>query len=164
VEAAGYYEGVVEAGDDDEGGDGEDEVVEESGEAFIGITGVENGEENQSDLEKGGGFAEETGRERAVALNDENNGGDDEHEHIAAEDDDGEPPGDFFTHGENDEGRGEQQFVGDGIEIGAKGGFLLEGASEKAVDDVGEGDEHEDDESPTVFVVDDQNEEERQNA
>ena len=108
MESAGDDETVVEAGDGDEGGDGESQVVEKQVEASVWIGGGQDGEKNHANFEEGGGLAEQARGERHVTLDEENDGCNDEHEDIATDDHDGEPPGNFLFHGERDEGEGKQ--------------------------------------------------------
>ncbi len=131
-----------------EGDDVYEGVVEEAP-VELGVGGGEDDGEDEDDFEEGGELAEDAGGERAIAGDQDDDGGDGEHEDVAADDDDGGPPGDAGFVGEDDEGRGEQEFVGDGVEVGAEGGTLIESAGEQAVDGVAEAGDDEYEQEPS---------------
>src|SRR5215472_7033143 len=151
VEAARDGNGVMEAGNDDERADGVTEIMREGGNARVRISSAEQGEEDQGDFEKRGGLAEQARRKWPVALDDENNRGDDEQENVAADDQNREPPSDLFFHGQNDKRGAEKELVGDGVKIGAEGGFLVKTAGEKPIESVGGGADTEHEQCPCVF-------------
>ncbi len=146
-----------------EGDDVDEDVVEEAP-VELGVGGGEDYGEDEDDFEEGGEFAKDARREWAVAGDEDDDGGDGEHEDVAADDDDGGPPGDASFIGEDDEGRGEQEFIGDGIEVGAEGGALVESTREEAIDGVAEAGDDEDEQSPFVALIGDECQEDRQEA
>ena len=143
-------------------GDGVYEDVVEKAPVELGVGGGQDYGEHQDDFEEGGELAEDAGRERAVAGDEDDDDGDGEHEDVAADDDDGGPPGDAGLVRENDKGRGEQEFVGNGIEVGAERGALIESAREEAIDAVAEARDDENKQSPTVTLISDERQEDRQ--
>ena len=145
-------------------GDDVDEGVVEEAPVELGIGGGEDDAEDEDDFEEGGEFAEDARGKRAVAGDEDDDGGDREHEDVAADDDDGGPPGDAGLVSEDDEGRGEQELVGDGIEVGAEGGVLIEFAGEEAVDGIAEASDDENEQRPFVALIGDERKENRQEA
>src|ERR1700743_3559284 len=127
----------------------------------LGVGSGEDDGEDEDDFEEGGHFAEDAGRKRAVAGDENDDGGNGEHEDVATDDDDGGPPGDAGFVGEDDEGRGEQEFVGDGVEVGAEGGTLIETAREQAVDGVAQACDDENEQSPFVALIGDEGQKDR---
>ncbi len=156
--------GVVEGGGGSAEGDDIDEGVVEKAPVKLGEGGGQDDAEDQDDFEEGGELAEDAGREWAVAGDEDDDNGDGEHEDVAAEDDDGGPPGDARFVGEDDEGGREEEFVGDGVEIGAEGGVLIEAACEEAVDGVAETGDDEDEQSPAIALICDEGQEDRKKA
>ena len=65
---------------------------------------------------------------------------------------------------QNDEGRRKQKFVGDGIEIGAERRALIEAACQQAIDTVRKPGYNENQQSPSIMLVRNKNEKERQEA
>ena len=110
-------------------------------------------EENRSDLGKGVGFAEDAGAEVAQSSDGEEHGAGGKDQAVAAEDDDGELPWNFVQDREHEKNRAEQSFVGDGIEVLAELGLLLERAGEQAVEAVAEAGEDEEDERGQIMTV-----------
>ena len=90
------------------------------------------------DLSYGVGFAEDAGAELAPADNRVHNGSDEKDADIAPEDQDRDSGGHQALIHKDEEKGAEQEFVGDGVEILAERGALLQYASEKAVKGVGE--------------------------
>lgn len=101
-------------------------------------------EKDQADgdyLDEGARLSEPRWFEAAEAGHDVDGGGDGDDQDVAADDGGGYPEGDGqvargledVRHGEEDEGRGHQKLVGDGVDDGAEFGFLLEPAGDEAV-------------------------------
>ena len=154
----------MEGGSGGAEGDGVDQDVVEEAPVELGVGGGEDYGEDEDDFEEGGELAEDAGWERAVAGDEDDDGGDGEHEDVAAEDDDGGPPGDARFVGEDDEGRGEQKFVGDGVEVGAERGALVETAREQSVNGVTEAGDDQNEQSPFVALIGDESQKNRQEA
>ena len=154
--AAAGFDGLVEAGPEFEevisGGDeGEEHGAPEGG---VG-PGEERGgiacghdEGDSEDLDGGFGFAEVGGGDGiAFGGGDGAEAGDGE---FAADDEDGHPGGDAVDLNGGDEGGGDEEFVGDGVEEHADGGDLVPAAGEVAIEEVGEGGDEEDEEGEEV--------------
>ncbi len=77
---------------------------------------------------------------------------------------DGEPPGELLLERQDDEGRREQKFVCDGIEIRAEGGSLIQTAREQTVNSIGKTGDNKNQKRPAVMIVGDENEKKRQKA
>ena len=114
-------EGVVEGGGGGAESDDVHEGVVEKAPVELWVGGGEDHAEDENDFEESGELAENAGGKRTVSGDEDDDGGNGEHENVAADDDDGGPPGDAGFVGEDDEGRGEKEFVGDGVEVGAEG-------------------------------------------
>jgi hypothetical protein len=110
----------VEGGGSGAEGDCVDEDVVQEAPVELGVGGGEDYGEYQDDFEEGGELAENARRKWAVAGDEDDNRGDGEHQDVAADDDDGGPPSNACLVREDDEGRGEQEFVGDGVEVRAE--------------------------------------------
>ena len=113
-------EGVVEGGGGGAEGYDVDEGVVEKTRVKLGVSGGEDDSEDQEDFEECGELAEDAGWEGSITGDEDDDGGDGEHQDVAADDDDGGPPSDAGLVGQDDEGRGEQELVGYGIEICAE--------------------------------------------
>jgi len=130
----------------------------------LGVGGGEDDSKDQDDFEERGELAEDAGRERAIAGDENDDGGDGDHENVAADDDDGGPPGDARFVSQDDEGGGEQEFVCDGVEVCAEGGALIEFAGEEAVDGVAETGDNENEERPAITLIGDEGQKDRKEA
>ena len=102
-----------------------EEVVEQP-DPVIGKRGGQNYKKDQDDLGSRGELAVDAGRKRPVPGHQQNHDRDNEDQHVPAENEDSEPPGELLLEREDDEGRREQKLVGDGIEISAEGGSLIQ--------------------------------------
>ena len=127
---SGGGERIVEAGHDAQHRHRINERVVKNPHVIIGIRSPQNDKEHQDDLGSGGEFAVDAGRKRPVPGDQQNHDSDNEDQHIPAKNEDGEPPRELLLEREDDEGRREQKFVGDGIEISAEGGSLIQAARE----------------------------------
>src|ERR1700674_676996 len=164
AEAAGGREGIMKAGDDAKCGDRVDEDVVKDGKTGIGIGCGKDNAEDQHDLERGRELAINARRKWTIAGAENDDDGNDEDEHVAAQNKDGEPPSKFLFEGQNDEGRREQKFIGNGIEISTQRRALIEFPRDKTINAVGEAGNDENEQGPPVMLVRNKNEKERQKA
>jgi len=99
---------------------------------------MEQDDRDCGDLSQGVGFAKDAGAKLAPADHRVHNGSDEKNADISPEDQDRDGGGHQALIHKDEEKGAEQEFVGDGVEILAERGALLQYASEKAVKGVGE--------------------------
>jgi len=155
---------IVEAGHDAQRRNRINEDAIKSGHVVIGIGSAEHYQEHQDDLGSSRELAVDAGRERPVAGDQQNYDRDNENQHIAAENKNREPPRQLpLKRQKNERGR-QQEFVGNGVEIRAEGGALIQTAREQTVNPIGKAGDNKNQERPAVTIVSDEHEKDRQEA
>src|SRR5260370_16262019 len=119
----------------------------------MGVSSAQNYEEHKDDLSGGGELGVDAGWKRPVPGDQQNHDRDNEDQHVPAEHKDGEPPGELLFEREDDEGRREQKFVGDGIEISAKSRSLIQTALEQTINPIGKASDHNKHKPPPLLIV-----------
>ncbi len=140
-------------GNNREGEDGAEKSLARNVDPAEGVDLHEHDEEDGGDLSEGVGFAEDAGAEVAKSRDGVEHGAGGENGNVAAEDENGELPGNSVQNREHEKGCAEQEFVGDGIEILAEQGFLIEGPGEETIEPVAESGDNEKNERPFVLAI-----------
>src|ERR1700689_2160680 len=156
--------GIMRGGPDGKDGDDIDEHVVKQSRVQGWKRRRQHHGKYQGDLEKRGQLAENARRKRTVPGNQENHDGYDQNQNVATQYDDGQPPCESGLVGEDYERRRKQQFVGDGIEIGAQRGPLIQFSRQQTVDTVAQARDDQHQQTPAIMLVGDQAEENRQKA
>jgi hypothetical protein len=113
-------------------------------------------------LREGIGFAENAGAKIAQAGNHEQHAADQQDGNVAAENHDRIFPGNHAFDREHKKHGAHQQFVGDGVEILAEQGLLMQGAGQQSVEAVAHAGENEQRQRPFEIVLDQVDDDERQ--
>ena len=118
-------------------------------------------EEHGRNLAEGTRLAEDAGAKVAHANRrvQHDTGGDDDE--VAAEHDDGVLPGNLLDERQHKKQRAEQQLVGDGIEILAQHGLLIQHARQQPIESIAESGDDQQAERPSPIAIEDVDDDER---
>src|SRR5208282_387051 len=145
---------VVHGGDDGEDKGGSQEGGARDPHPAYGLDEQQQDEENRGHLGEGVGFAEEAGAKIAQAGNHEQHAADQQDGDVAAEHHDRIFPGNHPFDREHKKHSTHQQLVGDGVEILAEQGLLMQGAGQQAIEAVAHSGENEQRQRTFEIVLD----------
>ena len=155
---------IVEAGHDAQGCNRINEHTVKSPQVVIGISRFQDHQKDQHNFRSRGELSIDTGRKRPIPGNQQDHDRHNKDQHVPAEDEDGKPPRQLVFERKNDKRRRKQQFVGDRIEVRAKRRSLIQAAGQQTIDAVREPGDNKNQQRPSVAVISNQNQKNRQEA